>query len=248
MDIYRQMMYLFGQALGFGSNLYRNARKNGWTLYTDAEMFRTDFDDHNNTIRYVVTPTVVNRASVSFLSTKVGMPITNKAGSIEWAYRGLMYDLWSDGPWNMKVAPTLISLAFFQDLGWYSVNFTMGALPVIGYGVPGFLDTNCEASAASPSSHFCSGSAPTCDVSLLSKAVCNRINGNSSCPVALEVPQGSCLDPNNYQPGSELEDFCPECRCFLGTHTTGLSPVGLRPICHRVICGTSYRRSELETR
>ena len=235
-DIYHQMMYLFGQALGFGSNLYRNARKNGWTLYSDAEMFRTDVDDYGSTTRYLITPTVAYRASQAFLSKKVGMPITNKAGGIEWTYRALMYDLWSEGPWSMKVAPTLISLAWFQDLGWYSVNFGMGALPVIGYGVSNFLDTNCSDSATTPNSHFCSGSAPMCDVSLLSKSTCNQLNGNTSCPVAVEAVKGNCLDPSNYKPGTELEEFCPECRCFMSTLTTGLSAVGLRPICHRVIC------------
>ena len=121
-EIYRGLMYLFGQSLGFGSNIYRNAKKNGWTLYTDAEMFRTEVDNFNNTVRYVITPTVVARASQTFLSTKSGVPITNKADRIEWSYIALLYDLWSDAPNNMKVAPTLISLAWFQDLGWCCVQ------------------------------------------------------------------------------------------------------------------------------
>ena len=239
-DIYRGLMYLFGQSLGFGSNLYRNARKNGWTLYSDAEMFRTDLDDFNNTIRYLITPTVLSRASQSFLSRTLGVPITNKAGVIEWSYRALMYDLWSDGPVNMRIAPTLISLAFFADLGWYSVNFSMGATPVIGYGMPSFLDTRCvDGNGVPGSSHFCSGSSPMCDVSLLNKAVCSQLNGNASCPVAVDLGGGSCLNPNNYKLGTELEEFCPECRCFVGTHTLGFSAVSSRPICHRVVCTAS---------
>ena len=239
-DIYRGLMYLFGQSLGFGSNLYRNARKNGWTLYSDAEMFRTDLDDFNNTIRYLITPTVLSRASQSFLSRTLGVPITNKAGVIEFSYRALMYDLWSDGPVNMRIAPTLISLAFFADLGWYSVNFSMGATPVIGYGMPSFLDTRCvDGNGVPGSSHFCSGSSPMCDVSLLNKAVCSQLNGNASCPVAVDLGGGSCLNPNNYILGTELEEFCPECRCFVGTHTLGFSAVSSRPICHRVVCTAS---------
>ena len=240
-EIYRGLMYLFGQSLGFGSNIYRNAKKNGWTLYTDAEMFRTEVDEFNNTVRYVTTPTVLARASQTFFSTKSGVPITNKADRIEWAYKALLYDLWSDAPNSMKVAPTLISLAWFQDLGWYSVNFAMGALPVMGYGLPGFLDKPCVDNNGVPtSSHFCSGSLPMCDVSLLKKSTCSKLQGNSSCPVAVEAPKGNCLDSNNNNPETELEKFCPECRCFLGTHTTGLSPVSLRPICHRVVCSANF--------
>ena len=236
-DIYHEMMRLFGLALGFGSNTYQNAKKNGWIPYDPSEMFRYGLDDFNKTVRYLITPTVVARANQTFGADSYGVPITNKQDSIEWSYRAAMYDLWSDSPANMRVSMTLISLAFFQDLGWYNVNWTMGVNQIFGSGVPKFMSSGCVDSAGMPtSSQFCSGSDLMCDVSLLNKATCSKLNGTDSCPVAVATNTGSCLDPNNYNPAQDLEEFCPECRCFAGTHSRTLPTTLPRPLCHRVVC------------
>ncbi|XP_076463924.1 ciliated left-right organizer metallopeptidase-like [Babylonia areolata] len=119
-----------------------------------------------------------------------------------------------------------ITLAVFEDSGWYRVNFSNADLFLWGkdagcvFANKGHCQQNQE--------HFCSDNSSGCHFLLRDKAVCDAFTTHRHCGVYVPGPQGSCTQNITDSQEGSTEIYSPSSRCFLSSVATALAQDGQR--------------------
>jgi hypothetical protein len=160
----------------------------------------------------IITPKVVEAARRHYGCDSItGVELENQGGqgtaNSHWEARVMLSDLMIGFTYD-EATISEITLAFFEDSGWYKANYYTGGL--FRYGKNEgcrFLNSTCSSSVNSYSDEFCSKSkpyAPMCTAGHMSRAVCYITDKYSN------------IDPNyryfngaSNVGGLELPDFCP---------------------------------------
>jgi hypothetical protein len=162
--------------------------------------------------KMIITPKVVETAQRHFGCNNItGVELENQGGqgteNSHWEARVMLSDLMIGFTYD-EATLSEITLAFFEDSGWYKANYYTGGL--FRYGKSegcGFVSSKCTSSVNSYSNEFCSKSKPyssMCTAGHMSRAVCYITDKYNN------------IDPNyRYFSGAanvgglELPDYCP---------------------------------------
>jgi hypothetical protein len=171
----------------------------------------------------IITPKVVEAAKKHFNCDDVqGVELENQGGqgteNSHWEARVMLSDLMIGFTYDEAVLSE-ITLAFYEDSGWYKANYYTGGLFRFGKNEGcGFLTEKCIGGSHSYSNEFCNSQpyTPTCTAGHLSRAVCYYTNTYSN------------IDTNYRYFGSAntggliLPDYCPV--AAVPTNTTNYMP------------------------
>ena len=255
--------------LGFINSLFNSWRKNDGSLYTEEELIQ------NVTIRgankrYLATPNVMNKSREAFgCSSLIGMELEDigQNNTSHWSGR-IMYNDYMIAHVSENLIYSTISLAALEDTGWYSVNYSIGQVPIFGRNLGcNFINSTCLTNGISNFPDlFCNTlEIGLCDPYLLRKAGCfisqystalpvpyeyfsNPFIGGSDytldyCPINVGFPNGDCrgvsLTPT-YVPTTTGESVGSTSRCIQSTlYNASYNAYGYYSGCYPVINCTS---------
>ncbi|KAH9137443.1 hypothetical protein LEN26_005736 [Aphanomyces euteiches] len=169
------------------------------------------FTERGHSVAKLVTPNVLAFARAYFnCPTLNGAEIEDQDGGClgsHWEERIFEPELMS--PLQSYRNPVSgLTLSYFQDSGWYQVNFSSAEPMYWGAnrGCPFAYDSCIQASVATPSDHFCvDASVDSCSVDLTSRGVCTIRKSASS--VSIPIYDQYFSDPQVG--GASFPDFCP---------------------------------------
>jgi leishmanolysin len=161
--------------------------------------------------KLIITPKVVEAAKRHFnCSNVIGVELENQGGTgtagSHWEARVMLSDLMIGVTYDEAVLSE-ITLAFFEDSGWYKTNKYTGGLFRYGKNEGcGFLNQKCSKDGTSDyQNEFCSNGAysSVCTAGHLSRAICYIKEMQTN----LDVNYRYFSDPRTG--GYELADYCP---------------------------------------
>ena len=206
-NIVHEMSHL----LGFSSGQFDNWRDSSGNLYASDQVKK------QVTVRGVeksvlLTPNLLEKAKKAFnCSTIEGVELEDAGGSgtagSHWDKRIMMNDYMtafipSDGIFSD------VTLALFQDTGWYSVNYTLAQTPYFGRNAGcGFFDNKCLSNEKTVNeSMWCDKDSKWgCDFFALNKGGCSMKNYSSSLPASMQYFSTSAVLGGKDQ----YNDYCP---------------------------------------
>ncbi|ETW05217.1 hypothetical protein H310_04204 [Aphanomyces invadans] len=167
------------------------------------------FTERGHSVAKLVTPNVL-----SFVRNYFNCPTLNGA-EIEDADGACLGSHWEERIFEPELMSPLqsyrnpvtsLTLSYFQDSGWYQVNYT-GAQPMYwgaNRGCPFTTDKCIQGNVPVPSDHFCVDAAvDSCSVDLTSRAVCTLRTSTDSIPAYNQYFSNPSLG------GSSFADYCP---------------------------------------
>ena len=230
----------------------------------------------NNTINgvpHIISKNVVAKAKEHFgCNSMEGVPLENQGGSgtmgSHWESRYMLgdYMVSTDFP---DSAISDITLALFEDSGFYKVNYYSGGLFKFGKGAGcRFFNDKCVLNDEAQFKDFCDvSSKPLCSSSRVLKSSCfmgrypsipykyayfsdKNIGGYSSanyCPVAYETHPDNDYFPKHCQFGSESSNYGeklgPNSFCFMSSIVDGSSnDSDDKPVCYEIECDRSNKK------
>ena len=161
---------------------------------------------------------------------------------------------------------TDITLAIFEDSGWYHVNYTLSDKVKFGRGQGcKFIEKKCVMHGKTQIMGFCDQDGPACSLYNTRKAWCHvvphamelpgqyqyfddpRLGGVDSyadfCPYPLPFDNGDCRGHDSYATFYSAEVYgeavCEHCMCFVGDYISTLYSSDIldrHTGCHEVIC------------
>ena len=206
-NIVHEMSHL----LGFSSGQFDNWRDSSGNLYSSDQVKK------KVTVRGVeksvlLTPNLLAKAKKAFnCSTIEGVELEDAGGSgtagSHWDKRIMMNDYMtafipSDGIFSD------VTLALFQDTGWYSVNYTLAQTPYFGRNAGcSFFDSKCLINEKTVNeSMWCDKDTKWgCDFFALNKGGCSLKNYSSSLPTSMQYFSTSTVLGGKDQ----YNDYCP---------------------------------------
>lgn len=248
-------------AFGFSSSSFKNFRKSNGEKYSESEIFTVQSIRGLDDQVFIKTPNVLKRARAAFnCPTLPGLQLENQGGSgsagSHWESRVMRTELMNPQLVSKNVVYSDLTLALFEDSGWYKPDYAYSASINFGY-MKGcdFHNKKCIVNEKTLFHEFCTDTAATlCSASHLEKGKCKivdygedldeafqyfsdpEIGGNAFtdyCPlVSLSV---SCRASNsaNREYG---EKFCDNCRCIEGYFGLSSSSRTIHASCHEVDC------------
>lgn len=199
----------------------------------------------------IVTPKVVQAARKHYnCSTLQGVELENQGGEgtsgVHWESRLMLGDLMISENYE-EITLSEMTLALFEDSGWYKVNYYTGGLFRYGKNEGcDFLNKKCVKNNETDfKNEFCitslSGMCTSgrlakgyCSVRKLQSSISNDYNYFSSptiggytladyCPIVRSDDNNdfyysnSCVSGLNFYPASLGETICPTCSCFISS-------------------------------
>ena len=220
----------------------------------------------NTQVTYMKTPSVIKYSKLAFQCLSLqGMdiePLENEAAgesqgsmmasNIRWEKRLVFNDFMSAGFNKTYIVYSKISLALFEDSGWYLVDFEYGS--DLTWGVQkgcGFFVNECVKNGVAGFSEFCNttNAISLCDHTHTYKGTCSLAKqakpipaqyqyftdpylGGSDrysdyCPTVLPSKTGSCLDIGEDSVSLNKDDYGETAgassKCLIGTYVNQLS-------------------------
>lgn len=248
-DLLATTIHEITHALVFHPQLYRYYLDSSGELYTD-DIIETK-QRRGTDIVQIVTPKVVEKARAAFDCSSldgVELEITGGEGTYgaHWEKRMMYTDyMVADSDVNDFIYSD-ISLALFEDSGWYKPSYRYSQDIEWGYKQGcDFLEKKCIIDNKPTNSAFCvDESKYKCDFSRLHRGVCNLVKYESDlpseyayfedstiggsdqyldyCPVVKQYKGGSCrgLEMDATDTDSDYgEQICENCRCVEGTYS-----------------------------
>jgi leishmanolysin len=266
-DFYATAIHEMAHALAFNPELYPSFLKPDGKVYTVDEMFVQENVDGVPIVK-IKTPNVLQKARESFKCDDLdGVDLESQGGDgtkgSHWEKRIMNDDFMvADSDIN-DVIYSDITMALFEDSGWYQVDYSY-TTPLLWGRHQGcdFLDKVCVSDGRPSFKDFCSDNSETssCDYKNLNKGVCNLVifddplpsqyqyfsnpdKGGSDkylnyCPVVKQYKGGNCrgLEKTDTVLYSIFgEEACEDCRCVEGTYVKQGNPKE-HAGCHRVEC------------
>jgi len=160
--------------------------------------------------KMIVTPKVVNAARKHFGCNNLeGVELEDQGGegtkNSHWESRVMLGDFMIGESYGDNVISE-ITLALFEDSGWYKVNYYTGGLFRYGKNKGcDFVQKKCiNSEKSSFPNEFCTTpDAPMCFGSNLSRGICNLSKINGTIPLPYSYFSNETLG------GYELADYCP---------------------------------------
>ena len=276
----------FGGVLYINPNINFNLRNVDYYMknillheITHVLVFSPDIFENLHLIRtingmsYIISKNVVTQAQKHFdCNSLIGVPLedqggTGSAGS-HWESRYMLgdYMVSTDFP---DSAISDITLALFEDSGFYKVNYYSGGLFKFGKGAGcRFFNDKCVLNDEAQFTDFCDvSSKPLCSSSRVLKSSCfmgrypsipykyayfsdKNIGGYSNanyCPVAYETHPDNDYFPKHCQFGSESSNYGeklgPNSFCFMSSIVDGSSnDSDDKPVCYEIECDRSNKK------
>ena len=226
-----------------------------------------------NGMSYIISKNVVTQAQKHFdCNSLIGVPLENQGGTgsagAHWESRYMLgdYMVSTDFP---DSAISDITLALFEDSGFYKVNYYSGGLFKFGKGAGcRFFNDKCVLNDEAQFTDFCAvSSKPLCSSSRALKSSClmgryplipseyayfsdKNIGGYSNanyCPVAYETHPDNDYFPKHCQFGSESSNYGeklgPNSFCFMSSIVDGSSnDSDDKPVCYEIECDRSNKK------
>ena len=234
-------------ALAFSPSLWPYFRQSDGTLYPS---YTTTVTARGHSVSLLTFPKMLARAQTAFgCSAMVGMELENQgttgtSGS-HWEKR-LMSNDFMIGTIIIDMLYSDITLALFEDSGWYTVNYDYTTPTTWGHGRGcDFVNQNCITGGVAQFPEWCTAADTNnaCSSTHTVKASCNfatytnaltsyyqyftspNDGGQDSytdyCPYAVPFSDGDCKNrgyaPTWYSPTAYGEKVCDTCMCFTGT-------------------------------
>ena len=226
-----------------------------------------------NGMSYIISKNVVTQAQKHFdCNSLIGVPLEDQGGTgsagAHWESRYMLgdYMVSTDFP---DSAISDITLALFEDSGFYKVNYYSGGLFKFGKGAGcRFFNDKCVLNDEAQFTDFCAvSSKPLCSSSRALKSSCfmgryplipseyayfsdKNIGGYSNanyCPVAYETHPDNDYFPKHCQFGSESNNYGeklgPNSFCFMSSIVDGSSnDSDDKPVCYEIECDRSNKK------
>jgi hypothetical protein len=226
-----------------------------------------------NGMSYIISKNVVTQAQKHFdCNSLIGVPLEDQGGTgsagAHWESRYMLgdYMVSTDYP---DSAISDITLALFEDSGFYKVNYYSGGLFKFGKGAGcRFFNDKCVLNDEAQFTDFCAvSSKPLCSSSRALKSSCfmgryssipykyayfsdKNIGGYSNanyCPIAYETHPDNDYFPKHCQFGSESSNYGeklgPNSFCFMSSIVDGSSnDSDDKPVCYEIECDRSNKK------
>ncbi|XP_070576670.1 ciliated left-right organizer metallopeptidase-like isoform X2 [Ptychodera flava] len=236
-------------ALGFSNSLFEKFKE---CTYNDTSGLQCE--DRSNVLTTdsqgqvrLTTPSVINKTQDHFGCTAYdfGGPLENKGSSgasSHWEARLMLGSLMTSTiglPYLTLIDP--ITLAVFEDTGWYKVDYSNAQDLLWGndQGCNFGLVTTCD----SDNSFFCSGSDFGCHHLHMHKGNCTTNDYLEDCRIYKADEKYSCLDAANGD-SEDLtttgESYASDSRCFLATISTINKNLAATGRCYKTRCNDTY--------
>lgn len=234
-------------ALAFSPSLWPYFRQSDGTLYPS---YITTVTVRGHSVNLLTFPKMLARAQTAFAcSSMVGMELENQGATgtsgSHWEKR-LMINDFMVGTIIIDMLYSDITLALFEDSGWYTVNYDYTTPTTWGHGKGcDFVNENCITGGVAQFPEWCTAADNNnaCSSTHTVKASCNfatytnaltsyyqyfsspNDGGQDSytdyCPYAVPFSDGDCKNrgyaPTWYFPTSYGEMVCDTCMCFTGS-------------------------------
>jgi len=270
-DLLSTTIHEIAHVLAFNPSLYSDWRKSNGSKYSTSELYSIGTTRGVSTIT-LITPKIQAYARSHFgCSTLNGVELESSGGSgtvgAHWEKRIMYNDYMVADADIQDVAYSEITLAVFEDSGWYSPDYDYTTALEFGKGDGcGFITTKCVVNSTPQFDVFCNDSTgkPACDFQHLSKGSCNlkqlqetipsqyQYFGSSSlggsdeyidyCPVVKANSDGNCrgIDTESTETDSDYgEKACENCRCIEGTFGKD-EEEDVHATCHEIECYDNY--------
>lgn len=201
------MRHSFGHILAFSNNLFSMWRDQNGNKYASPVVSSTM---RGKPVQLLTTPNVLAKARAAFgCSTLTGVELEDQGGTgnilSHWEKRIMMNDFMV-AALHPETIFTDITLALFQDSGWYTVNYA-GA-DSISYGKGkgcNFFNTKCVIGGVAQFSEFCANTAGNgCSYYNTRRAYCNLGTWSAALPTPFQYFSNPTLGSSDVFP-----DFCP---------------------------------------
>lgn len=192
---------------------------------------------------FIMTPKVLEKAVNAFdCNSLYGMEVEPNDGvGIHWEKR-IMYNDFMVGDLDLhSLVLSDISLALFEDSGWYTVNYAYSTSINFGFQRGcGFIHKNCIDSSKAMYNEFCTDTTglSLCDFTRTYRGTCNLAKLNTLIPTSYQYfndpyiggadtlldycpivkPTASCRDSSSETTDAYAEVLCNDCRCLEGTY------------------------------
>jgi hypothetical protein len=269
-DLLSTTIHEMAHALGFANNLFEDFIKPNGENYRKDEVVKTEYVNGRKVAK-IITPKVVNLARETFgCSTMNGVELELQGGEgtagSHWEKRIMYQDFMGPDSDMNDIVYSDISMALFEDSGWYTVNYKYTTKMTWGSKAGcDFINGPCIKNGKPTSRLYCNDyTKNTCDFNRLNKGVCGMANYNyidpeyqyfsydstlggsdmylDFCPVVKQFFGGNCrgLEPTPTQTESDYgEQVCENCRCIEGTYSKIYVPHN-HAACHWVECKKGY--------
>lgn len=253
-------------ALGFSPSLYDEFLRGDGSTYPIANLLTTE-NVRGQAVLKLVLPTVLEKARAGFQCSSLnGLELESQGSTgtvgAHWEKR-LMYNDYMVADSDIyDVVYSDVTVALFEDSGWYEVNYKYAQSINWGKNAGcGFINQKCVANGNPISDDFCTEQNPTvemCDFMHVRKGYCSlgsyqsalpsayqyfadpKMGGSDQfldyCPVVKPYTNGDCRDPDTVLLSTDYgEDAGPDSRCITGTYSKSGS-IGSHSGCHSVSC------------
>lgn len=240
------LMHETAHILGFHTFFFDKYQKSSDKQFKLSEIL-DESEARDKEITYIKSPNLLNRARDAFkCSTLYGVELEDceveKKKSSHWEKRVMFNDFMTSSVVKEDIIYSDISLAFFQDFGWYEVDFTLTTPITFGKDEGcNFFTKKCVSDKGSefPNSFCEKDNKFMCDSLGLQLSECNLLvydrklpkefryykdeykGGNDKyadyCPTASNYPDGNCRGYDNkrtYINPAYSEEACLDCRCL----------------------------------
>jgi len=207
--------------LAFAGFLFPKYRQSDGTLYPTPVV---DTTTRGNPVKQLTTPKVVAKAKAAFgCSTLTGLELENDGGTgtagSHWEKRIMMNDFMV-GTLMTNAVYSDITLAAFEDSGWYTVNYDYTDQITFGKNRGcDFFTSKCVGNGIAQFPEFCSAvNTKMCGNLNTKKSMCNLSTFTSALPTEYQYFS------DTMQGGSDvLADFCPYVQPYNNGDCTGVS-------------------------
>ncbi|CAG9321226.1 unnamed protein product [Blepharisma stoltei] len=266
-DALSTVIHEMSHILAFSANLMDLWIKPDGSKYKNDEILLWGVE-RNKTVAKLKTPKVLAKAKEHFNCSElegIGLEVSRVNGTLgsHWEKR-IMNDDYMVPDFDIHdIGYSDISLAVFEDSGWYKVNYWILNKPIWGFhkGCE-FLKEKCIVDNKPLPNEFCLNSTfSQCDYRHLRKGNCNLnqfhdmlpepfqyfsnpcLGGKDEyidyCPVVKPFYKGNCRETNpSMQDINQLygEAMCESCRCIEGTYSKSMGSLEHHAICHNITC------------
>ncbi|CAG9332394.1 unnamed protein product [Blepharisma stoltei] len=266
-DALSTVIHEMSHILAFSTNLMDLWVKPDGSKYQNDEILLWG-TERNTTVAKLKSPNVLARGKRYYNCSELdGIELevspTNGTLGSHWEKRTLNDDYMVSDFDIHDITYSDISLAVFEDSGWYKVNYSILNKPHWGAGKGcRFLKEKCIINEQPNFNEFCQNTTYTqCDYRHLRKGTCNLkqfskvipqafqyfsdpyLGGGDQyidyCPVIKPDKKGNCreIDPYiKYQNETYGETMCENCRCLEGNYTALNKTMIWHAMCHNVTC------------
>lgn len=207
--LFASVVHQFAHVLAFNDIYFTQYVKEDGTFYSLDEVIANSYE-RNHTVYKIITPRVVQKAQEFFAcSTMEGMELESTAedslSNSHWERR-IFNDEFMVGDTNITdISFSEITLALFEDSGWYKVDYTFSSNPIWGYQAGcQFVNNKCVLNQVPTNTLFnVDINNELCDYKRLNK-------GRNNLQTYPEpIPEEYRYFPSEFYGGDKMSDYCP---------------------------------------